>query len=229
MNSIYFYETSIGRIGIADNGEAVTGLMFAGRAGAGYGETDADTGGHDAGPGGHNVGPSGHDACPGGDDAGPGGDGAGPGGHDAGPGGDGAGPGGHNVGPGSDDVCPAGFALSETALIKEAAKQLNEYLEGNRKVFDIPLELEGTPFQKLVWKALQDIPYSETRSYREIAESIGRPKACRAVGMANNKNPVAIFVPCHRVIGSDGKLVGYAGGMDIKEKLLDLEKQMMKK
>lgn len=85
--------------------------------------------------------------------------------------------------------------------------------------------MEGTSFQRGVWKALEAIPYGETRSYREIAERIGQPKAYRAVGMANNKNPIAVFVPCHRVIGSNGKLVGYAGGLDVKEKLLGLEKQ----
>jgi len=154
MNSIYFYETSIGRIGIADNGEAVTRLFFA-----------------------------------------------------------------------EDAYAPAGCIIAETPLIKKASVQLNEYLEGRRKSFDVPVSLEGTAFQKAVWEALTEIPYGETRSYRQIAERIGHPKACRAVGMANNRNPVAIMVPCHRVIGANGKLIGYGGGIDLKEKLLALEKK----
>jgi methylated-DNA-[protein]-cysteine S-methyltransferase len=112
----------------------------------------------------------------------------------------------------------------ETSLIKEAAKQLNEYFVGQRRVFDIPLEAKGTVFQKKVWEALRQVPWGETKSYKEIAVMVGNEKACRAVGMANNKNPIAIVVPCHRIIGSNGKLVGYAGGLDIKERLLLLEK-----
>lgn len=113
---------------------------------------------------------------------------------------------------------------NETALLKEAINELNEYLDGNRSSFDLPLEPKGTEFQKKVWNALKEIPYGETRSYGEIAKIIGNEKAARAVGMANNKNPIAIIVPCHRVIGANGKLVGYAGGLDLKEKLLQLEK-----
>jgi len=120
---------------------------------------------------------------------------------------------------------PEDAKIKETDLIKEAFRQLNEYFSGSRREFDIPLEIEGTPFQKSVWDALKAIPYGETRTYREIAEKIGNPRACRAVGMANNRNPVAIIIPCHRVIGANGKLAGYAGGLDIKEKLLDLEKR----
>jgi len=111
----------------------------------------------------------------------------------------------------------------ETALLKEAIKQLNEYFDGKRKSFDLPLEPKGTEFQNKVWNALKEIPFGETRSYGEIAKIIGNEKASRAVGMANNKNPIAIIVPCHRVIGANGKLVGYAGGLDLKEKLLKLE------
>jgi len=114
---------------------------------------------------------------------------------------------------------------NETSLLKEAIKQLNEYLEGKRSSFDLPLEPKGTEFQKKVWNALKEIPFGETRSYGEIAKIIGNEKASRAVGMANNKNPIAIMVPCHRVIGANGKLVGYAGGLDLKEKLLELEKK----
>ncbi len=115
--------------------------------------------------------------------------------------------------------------LKETALLKESAKQLNEYLQGNRKVFDLPLEPTGTEFQTKVWTNLLTIPYGQTYSYREVASSIGKEKATRAVGNANNKNPILIFIPCHRVVGSDGKLVGYAGGLEIKKHLLNLEKQ----
>ena len=111
----------------------------------------------------------------------------------------------------------------ETALIKEAYQQLSEYLKGERQMFDLPLNPRGTDFQKRVWQALCDIPYGETRSYKQIAEAIGHPKAVRAVGMANNRNPITIVVPCHRVIGADGKLVGYGGGLEMKEFLLRLE------
>lgn len=111
----------------------------------------------------------------------------------------------------------------ETPLIRRAFIQLNEYFAGERQVFDLPLNPQGTEFQKKVWKALQGIPLGETRSYKQIAEAVGNPKACRAVGMANNRNPIAIIIPCHRVVGASGKLVGYAGGLDIKQKLLALE------
>ncbi|HOJ79339.1 MAG TPA: methylated-DNA--[protein]-cysteine S-methyltransferase [Clostridiales bacterium] len=174
MNSIYFYDTPVGRAAIADNGRAVIQLKFI-REGWISGDRlgRSETGAADVWPAGS---------------------------------------------------CGTPFIICETPLIKEAARQLYEYLDGNRKVFDIPLELEGTPFQKAVWQALLEIPYGETRSYGEIAERIGNPKAARAVGMANNRNHVAVFVPCHRVIGADGRLVGYASGIDIKKKLLDLEK-----
>ncbi|MFW2488769.1 methylated-DNA--[protein]-cysteine S-methyltransferase [Clostridium chromiireducens] len=112
----------------------------------------------------------------------------------------------------------------ETILLKEAIKEINEYLDGKRNSFDLPLSPEGTEFQKKVWDALKEIPCGETRSYGEIAKIIGNEKASRAVGMANNKNPIMLIIPCHRVIGANGKLVGYAGGLDIKEKLLNLEK-----
>ena len=112
----------------------------------------------------------------------------------------------------------------ETKLIRNTYLQIKEYLEGKREEFDIPIKLNGTEFQKKVWRELLEIPYGETRSYKQIAEKIGNPKACRAVGMANHNNPIAIIVPCHRVIGTNDKLVGYAGGIDIKQKLLNLEK-----
>ena len=108
-------------------------------------------------------------------------------------------------------------------LTDMAAEQLSEYFAGKRMVFDIPLAPYGTGFQEKVWKALQKIPYGETRSYRQIAEAVNSPKACRAVGMANNKNPIWIIIPCHRVIGADGSLTGYGGGLEMKEKLLRLE------
>ena len=114
--------------------------------------------------------------------------------------------------------------IEETDLIKECFKQLKEYFEGSRREFDLPIEMNGTQFQKKVWKELLKIPYGETRSYKDIAISIGNEKACRAIGMANNKNHIPIIIPCHRVIGSNGKLVGYAVGIDIKEKLLNIEK-----
>lgn len=113
----------------------------------------------------------------------------------------------------------------ETDLIKRAAAQLDEYFAGTRKAFDIPLSFYGTEFQKKVWHALCTIPYGETRSYKQIAEQAGCPGGARAVGMANNQNPIMIVVPCHRVIGANGKLVGYASGVDVKKFLLDLEKK----
>ncbi len=158
MKSICFYDTNNGRIGIAENGKAITDLWFADKS----------------------------DSC---------------------------------------KVNLQQAEAGETPLLKEAAAQLKEYFDGTRREFDLPLALEGTAFQVAVWKALQTIPYGETRSYGEIAHSIGNPKACRAVGMANNRNRIAIIVPCHRVIGASGKLVGYGGGLDKKERLLTLERK----
>lgn len=103
-------------------------------------------------------------------------------------------------------------------------KQVQEYLAGERRSFDIKYELEGTDFQKKVWNALTQIPYGETRSYKEVAEMIGNSKASRAVGMANNRNPLMMIIPCHRVIGADGSLTGYAGGLEMKHYLLELER-----
>lgn len=111
------------------------------------------------------------------------------------------------------------------AIEEELKKELSEYFNGSRREFKIPLAPEGTSFQKQVWEALRRIPYGRTRSYKEIAEEIGNPKAFRAVGLANNKNPISIIVPCHRVIGSDGSLVGYAGGLGVKKQLLELEQK----
>lgn len=102
--------------------------------------------------------------------------------------------------------------------------QIIEYLDGKRRQFDFPYELHGTEFQVQAWNALCEIPYGETRTYKEIATAIGNPKACRAVGMANHDNPLWIVVPCHRVVGANGKLTGYAGGLDMKAALLELER-----
>jgi methylated-DNA-[protein]-cysteine S-methyltransferase len=107
--------------------------------------------------------------------------------------------------------------------LDRARKQLEEYLAGNRKVFSVDLELTGTPFQKKVWAELLKIPYGQTASYKDIARRIGHQRSYRAVGGAVHNNPVAIIVPCHRVIGSDGSLTGFAGGLELKKMLLDLE------
>lgn len=157
MENIYFYTTEIGKIGITDNGSAITKLIFV-----------------------------------------------------------------------KADLAFKTFEINETSIIKEAHRQLQQYFSGNRKAFDLPLFLAGTDFQKSVWKALQEIPFGETKSYGEIAKAIGNSKASRAVGMANNRNPIPIFIPCHRVIGANGKLVGYGGGLDIKEQLLRLENAKFK-
>ncbi len=116
----------------------------------------------------------------------------------------------------------------EASILREAASQLRAYFSGERETFDLPLSPEGTPFQLKVWKLLCDIPYAETISYGEIARRAGNPKASRAVGLANGSNPLAIVVPCHRVIGSNGKLTGYGGGLPNKEKLLALERRQLR-
>lgn len=130
-------------------------------------------------------------------------------------------------------ICNVSFSnlnctIKETHLIKKTYSQLIEYFDGNRTSFDIPISAKGTQFQFKVWKELQKIPYGKTATYKEIAENIGNKNASRAVGMANNKNPIAIIIPCHRVIGANGNLTGYAGGIEIKKYLLDLEKQNSK-
>ena len=117
------------------------------------------------------------------------------------------------------------YEKKETPVLAEAGKQLKEYFEGKRREFDLPLAPVGTEFMLRVWKALQEIPYGETRSYKDIAALAGNSKACRAVGMANNRNPISIVIPCHRVIGANGALVGYGGGLDKKIFLLALEKE----
>lgn len=152
MKSVYFYDSDIGRIGIAENGCSITNIFFE-----------------------------------------------------------------------KEEITE--FTVNETSLIKEAHKQIEEYLKGKRKSFDLPIAPSGTEFQQKVWDALKCIPYGDTKSYKDIAIAIGNEKACRAVGMANNRNPISIIIPCHRVIGKNGKLVGYGGGLPIKEYLLKLEKQ----
>ena len=109
-------------------------------------------------------------------------------------------------------------------ILRNAKNQIDEYFEGKRASFDLPLEAEGTEFQKKVWRRLGQIPYGQTKSYKDIAIELQAPKACRAVGSANGKNPLMIVIPCHRVIASDGTLGGYSGGLELKIKLLELEK-----
>lgn len=157
MNNIFFYETDIGKIGIAENGKAITNVYF------------------------------------------------------------------------NNGQILEEFNIEETDLLRKAGKELKEYFNGERTEFDIPLEVDGTDFRKSVWKELCNIPYGETCTYGDIAKRIGNPKASRAVGLANNKNRIPIFIPCHRVIGANGKLVGFAGGIEIKKYLLDLESKRIVK
>jgi len=114
------------------------------------------------------------------------------------------------------------------AALQETIRQLQSYFAGEREEFDLPLAPEGTPFQLKVWKHLCDIPYGKTLSYGELARRLGNPNASRAVGLANGSNPIPIVIPCHRVIGSNGKLTGYGGGLPIKEKLLALERRQLR-
>ncbi|WP_330659691.1 methylated-DNA--[protein]-cysteine S-methyltransferase [Caproiciproducens faecalis] len=155
MKNLFFYDTEIGRIAMAENGEGITDLCFEGAP------------------------------------------------------------------------VPRDAKVLETQLLRQAAEEVREYLAGRRKKFTVAVFPSGTDFQRRVWKCLCDIPYGETRSYKEIAESAGSPKGFRAVGMANNRNPIPIIIPCHRVIGADGSLVGYGGGMELKVRLLELEKQAL--
>lgn len=114
-------------------------------------------------------------------------------------------------------------------LLRRAVGELREYFAGTRREFTLPLAPAGTPFQQEVWAALREIPYGETRTYGQIAARIGRPRASRAVGMANNRNPIGIVVPCHRVVGASGALIGYAAGLGVKELLLKLEAENFSK
>lgn len=115
------------------------------------------------------------------------------------------------------------LASRPTPLLLRGQEQLLEYLAGVRRRFDLPLAPAGAPFQRRVWRALEAIPYGQTRTYRDIALAVDCPRGFRAVGMANHRNPIPILIPCHRVVGSNGALVGYAGGLDLKERLLALE------
>lgn len=153
MKNLFFYSSGLGKIGMAENGNAITNLYF------------------------------------------------------------------------QSEAIPRDAVIYETDLLKEAGRQLQAYFSGKLRVFNLPLAPNGTAFQLRVWQSLQTIPYGETRSYQEIAQSIGNKKACRAVGQANNRNPIPIIIPCHRVIGANGKLVGYGSGLEIKARLLELEKQ----
>ena len=124
---------------------------------------------------------------------------------------------------GRSPIAPPPGSEPSTEPFSEATVQLAEYFSGQRTVFDLPLVMDGTPFQQRVWGALQDIPYGTTISYGELARRVGQPTASRAVGLANGRNPIAIVVPCHRVIGADGTLTGYGGGLERKQFLLNLE------
>ena len=126
-------------------------------------------------------------------------------------------------------ICALRFHAEEikndaSELLDLAQKELEEYFAGRRRAFSVPLSMHGTAFQQAVWHALMEIPYGQTAAYGQIARRIGREKACRAVGMANHVNPLPIFVPCHRVVGANGRLTGYAGGLEIKQILLQIEK-----
>lgn len=116
-----------------------------------------------------------------------------------------------------------GWIAGETALLRRTAEQLHDYFEGRRHCFDLPLAPAGTPFQRAAWEALARIPFGETRSYAQQATALGRPTATRAVGAANGRNPLPIVLPCHRVIGANGALTGFGGGIDVKRWLLDFE------
>lgn len=152
MKKCAFYQTPIGRIGLAENGSAITDLIF------------------------------------------------------------------------ENHESPVAWDAEETPLLKKAAQQLSAYFAGELRDFDLPLAPQGTTFQRAVWNALLEIPYGATRSYGQVAAAVGNSKASRAIGMANHSNPIAIIIPCHRVIGSNGKLVGYGGGLEIKEFLLEMER-----
>ena len=118
---------------------------------------------------------------------------------------------------------PTARVVYDTRGLDDVAEQLSAYFAGDLREFTVPLDLRGTPFQLLAWRALLEIPYGETASYGEIATAVGRPDAVRAVGATNGRNPIAVIIPCHRVIGADGTLVGYGGGLDRKRLLLELE------
>lgn len=126
-----------------------------------------------------------------------------------------------------ESKAPSEVEIKETHLLKKASEQLFEYFSGKRMEFDLPLLPEGKSFESKCWEILQTIPYGETRSYGQQAVLLGNPKACRAVGGANSRNPISIFIPCHRVIGANGSLTGFGGGLEIKRFLLALEKNTL--
>lgn len=122
------------------------------------------------------------------------------------------------------EVTQFGPEIADDPFLVGVARQLSEYFAGEREMFDVPVSPRGTDFQRLVWDGLREIPYGQTWTYAQLARHIGQPTASRAVGLANGRNPVSIVVPCHRVVGSDGSLTGYGGGLDNKRALLDLER-----
>lgn len=123
------------------------------------------------------------------------------------------------------DIIPPALALKETALLRDAFQQLNAYLKGTLTAFSLPIAPAGTIFRQQVWQLLANIPYGTTATYKDIAIALGNPQSVRSVGQANHQNPIPLFIPCHRIIGMNGKLVGYRGGLAIKAKLLEIEKQ----
>lgn len=123
------------------------------------------------------------------------------------------------------DEVPEGLSFAGTPLLERCKKEIQAYFAGDLQKFTVPVDPKGTPFQQRVWQALLAIPYGETRSYKEIAVAIGQPKATRAIGGANHNNPISLIIPCHRVIGANGQLTGYGGGLHRKEALLALEKE----
>jgi methylated-DNA-[protein]-cysteine S-methyltransferase len=125
----------------------------------------------------------------------------------------------------ANEIIPQDLKIAKTALLSEAFSQLNAYFAGELTEFSLPLAPRGSVFMQTVWQALCAVPYATTASYKDIARAINNPKAAQAVGQANGKNPIPIFIPCHRIIGSNGKLVGYSGGLEIKVFLLALEKR----
>jgi O-6-methylguanine DNA methyltransferase len=122
-------------------------------------------------------------------------------------------------------IGPAPHKMERSGIVALALDQIGEYLAGHRREFDLPLDLRGTEFQRRVWSAVAGIPYGQTQTYTQIAQALGKPLAVRAVGAANGANPLPLVVPCHRVLGSDGSLTGYGGGLDVKQKLLKMESQ----
>lgn len=125
------------------------------------------------------------------------------------------------------ETCTGSASITSQKILDEAETQIQQYFEGSRKSFHLPFDLKGSSFQKKVWAALLEIPYGQTISYKSLAARIHSPKACRAVGNANSKNPISIMVPCHRVIAENGSIGGYAGGVDTKRKLLEHESSLI--